>query len=618
VKKKFQRAFYVLQRWTNIGSYALFGSAFAAYCGPFLANWTERRLSAIPGGDSPVFVCILIGILAIALWQCNRLAGTQWNHLRWLLLYPPLPVAVILSFLFAPLWPAVSDREQVGSPIAWYYAGILSLSYAFLWLIQTVLEHIAQVIRVRILEKEMPPSSEGRTLDKLTNEDLRDWLNTELPIADERRDLFRAAEISERLLRRLDDGKNSIALQGAYGVGKTSIIQMAERRAYRKNRRFWFVKVSCWGFDNSAVIQREVLDQLVQRVGKRIDCFAIRGLPRNYVDAIAKDIGWLGIFKVLVSRHLSPLEQLQRFTPILGAAAHTVVVVIEDVDRNGRGFDLGDIQALLARFREVKGVSFVLSISTEQQIDFARLCEFVDVVPTLDEEQVLKIVHRVRAMCLDKFDDLLPDGVEQITADDDRYKVSSLFFTNFRLWAIALTNLLATPRALKFTLRRVTAVWEQMHGEVNIDLLLMASALRATASPVFSFLVENYTRIRQARDSRDSQYSLESEREKPVRQLKAEWEKLVTTEQFDVRNASVLMLHLLPEASIIIEANTNLSEKRQGLSGQRGTVYARRLFSEALGPSEVRDQTILKLMKAADDKAGLVGTCRDSRRIERR
>jgi hypothetical protein len=435
---------------------------------------------------------------------------------------------------------------------------------------------------------------------------LEEWLSTDLAINDERRDLFRAAEISERLLRRLKDGKNSIALQGAYGAGKTSVIQMAEGRAHRNRQRLWCVKVSCWGFDNSSVVQREALDQIVQCVGEKIDCFAIRGLPRNYIDAITKDGGWLGVFKIIISRHLSPLEQLQRFTPILGAVDHIVVVVVEDVDRNGRGFDLGDVQALLARFREVTGVSFILSISNEQQVDFARLCEFVDVVPTLDEEQALKIVHRVRAMCLDKFDDLLPDGLEQLTADDDRYRVSPLFFGDFRLWPLALAQLLATPRALKFTLRRVTAVWEQMHGEINIDLLIMSSALRATASPVFSFLVENYTRIRKARDSRDSTYSLESERDKPIQQLKADWEKLVATEKFDVRNASVLMLHVLPDAHVVTDVTTTPAEKRQGLSGRRGEAYARRLFSEALVPSEIRDQTILKLMKAADGKAGLV------------
>jgi len=179
-KSKRHRMFYILQRWTNIGLYALVGSAFVAYCGRFLADWTEKRLGAITGANSPAFLCVSIGILGIALWQCNRLAGARWNHLRWLLLYPPLPVAVVPSFLFAPLWPTISDHEQIGLPIAAYYAGILGVSYACFWLVQTLLGHLGRVIRARFFEGQMVPGWQCKTLDELTDEELREWLNTEL------------------------------------------------------------------------------------------------------------------------------------------------------------------------------------------------------------------------------------------------------------------------------------------------------------------------------------------------------------------------------------------------------------------------------------------------------
>src|SRR5437764_5566604 len=118
------------------------------------------------------------------------------------------------------------------------------------------MSHLGHVLHARVFERHAVPNWQGKTLDELTDGDLREWLDNELPIEDERRDLFRAAEISQRLLQRLDEGNNSIALQGAFGSGKTSIIQMAERRANWKRGPLWFVKVSCWGFDNSALIQR--------------------------------------------------------------------------------------------------------------------------------------------------------------------------------------------------------------------------------------------------------------------------------------------------------------------------------------------------------------------------
>ena len=80
---------------------------------------------------------------------------------------------------------------------------------------------------------------------------------------------------------------------------------------------------------------------------------------------------------------------------------------------------------------------------------------------------------------------------------------------------------------------------------------------------------------------------------------------MVSSERFDLRNASVLMRQLLPDTEIMLEVNTHTQEKRQGLSGPRGPIYFRRLFGETLGASETHDQTVLALMKAADDRAGL-------------
>ncbi|MBA2585795.1 MAG: hypothetical protein H0U99_04850 [Chthoniobacterales bacterium] len=320
----------------------------------------------------------------------------------------------------------------------------------------------------------------------------------------------------------------------------------------------------------------------------------------NYIDAISRDIGWLGIFRVFVSRHLSPLEELQRLSPILRSVGYDVVVVIEDVDRNGRNFDLSDIQALLARFKEVDGVSFVLTIANEQQVDFARICEFIEVVPTLDQEQTLRLIHRVRAMCLNRFDDLLPDAPAALTADDDRYSVASIFFGDFRYWQHALASLISNPRVLKFTLRRLVAAWQDLHGEVNIDLLLISSALRSAASPAFSFLVENYDRIRSAEKTLKSSDAIEAQREKPAEELRADWDRLLSKNVIDLRNVSVLILQLLPESTVFLDANTHTQPKRQPRRRVREKSCERNVTAVRVSRSNR-----FKLMKAADDQKGL-------------
>lgn len=605
-----ERVFFILQRWVDIGAYAFAGSAFFAYAGSSLASLGSATLLRLTSDNSTAAMYLSLVAAAVALWLCHKLIGARLQHVRWTVFFPPLPVAVILAVVAAPLWPVLRDEHHSTGGLSTADLLIAGGGYAAFWLIQLLLTEFGSTLHVAFCGRESKPHWEGKTIDELTDDELTDWLRSETPVDDERRDLFSVAGIVERLLQRLCSGRNSIALQGAYGAGKSSIARMAEQRAAAAQQPLWFVRVSCWGFDNSALVQREVLNQVTQRVGEHVDCFSIRGLPQNYLDAVSTEIGWVGIFGVFVNRRLSPLQELQRLSPVLRSVGRDVVVVIEDVDRNGRNFDLSDIQALLARFREVDGISFVLTIANEQQVDFARVCEFVEVVPPLEEQQTLKLVHRVRAMCLDRFDDALPDAIEPLTADDDRHSVASIFFGDFRYWQSALVTLISNPRALKFTLRRVVAAWGSLHGEVNIDLLLISSALRTAASPAFSFLVENYSRILSAKEARQSRHGFEAEKDKPAEALQADWKRLLAENPVDLRNVSVLILQLLPEAGVFLDANTHTQAKRQGLSGDRGAVYARRLFSETLQPSEFRDQTALRLMKAADDSAGLAELAR--------
>lgn len=441
----------------------------------------------------------------------------------------------------------------------------------------------------------------GKTIGELTAVELQEWLRNESPVD---LDLFGLAETAHRILQRLANGKNTVAVLGSFGAGKTSLVEMAEKRAFRERKPLWFVRISCWGFEDSSRVQQEVLSQVVKYVGNRVDCLGIRGLPNDYMDAVTKQVSWFGLLQSFASHKLSPLEQLQRLSPILRAIGLSVVVVIEDVDRNGRSFDLSHIQALLARFREVNGLSFVLAISAGQQFDFAKLCEFVEPVPTLTASEILKTVHKVRQLCLEHFaEDILPDELEPLTDADDRYDVHQIFYGDFQLWQNALTELLKTPRALKFTLRRVVEVWDGLHGEISIDLLIMSSVLREAASPAFSFLVENYRRIKSAASARSqSQFMRGVNCEKPTDDLRSEWKALVEKTDFNVRAAAVLMVNILPESKSIVDVETFSKQKKQGLSDTRWEAYARRLFGEGLKKDEAKDQHVLRLMQDVENQ----------------
>src|SRR5436190_7425590 len=92
---------------------------------------------------------------------------------------------------------------------------------------------------------------------------------------------------------------------------------------------------------------------------------------------------------------------------------------------------------------------------------------------------------------------------------------NDLFGRRGGAWPAALGDLLDTPRGLKFTLNAVMKTWERIHGEVDIDELIILSALRYRAGPVYSFLV------RRALDLRllGKQSSLETDKQEKQRQI---------------------------------------------------------------------------------------------------
>jgi len=188
----------------------------------------------------------------------------------------------------------------------------------------------------------------------ISDNTLKKWLEYEEAITDREYDLFEHAAVADRIVERLHQNKATIALQGHFGSGKTSVCRMAAVEADRKGLGLLFVFASCWGFEESTRTQKEVLKAILAVVGKEVDCLSIQRLPTNYINAISSHNRWLETLIQLGGRELNPLEQLQRLSPILEAIGKKIVVVIEDVDRSGNNSHINQIQAMLMQFREVK------------------------------------------------------------------------------------------------------------------------------------------------------------------------------------------------------------------------------------------------------------------------
>src|SRR6266487_122559 len=96
----------VLKRWRDILIYGLLGAIIATA----VATWLEQlviRYANKLSFDTTLSLGILVLIAAIVF---HKLAGTRLSHLRYLLAYPPLPVAVLIGLLLLLLIESVQSR----------------------------------------------------------------------------------------------------------------------------------------------------------------------------------------------------------------------------------------------------------------------------------------------------------------------------------------------------------------------------------------------------------------------------------------------------------------------------------------------------------------------------
>lgn len=600
-----------LLRWLDVLALGIVGSAVFTYTGRwFSAVFTEKitawlRPSSELGARlvSLAFAFTLIALL-------HRLARTSFGHLRHVLKYPPLPVAVMLGILLAPacpMWLRPSSSFHVLLPAAATAAGI----YFLFWLaqvgVQQLWHRLERVDHAEATEPNRPTPS------KISDEDLKQWLKREEAVAKRAWDLFGHAVIAERLVDRLLQEESTIALQGEYGSGKSSICSMAAAEAKRRGAGLIFVRASCWGFENAAAAQKRVLEAILAEVGREVDCVSLRQLPADYLDAVASHVGGFKSLLQFGTRERSPVEQLQRLSPKLAAIRRKLVLVVEDVDRTGEDFDVGRIQSLLMQFREVRGLSFILAISPSQQIDFAKLCDHLESVPALSRGQILRLIHQVRELAQREHPaGILLNQLDPLVAEDDNYRIFDQHLEYHWPWQLSLCGVLNRPRLLKHALRRTLDAWSRLHGEVHLDVLISVAALRTGAPEAFTFLCERYPLFAAAMKSPDSHLRDEA-RIKFKEDLNAEWQKLVATGRFDARAVAGLLKDVLPStaaATGLTGAHTVIHQSPQ--SERRGEIYAQRLFTERRETGEISDQRLLSLMRRSGSEPQAVRELADA------
>ncbi len=585
----------IFKRWLDVSGYSIFG-LLGFPLGQLILSDTSWLGKALGSLFEPVHVPFIELAPAVALlgW-IHWIIGFRFQHLSYTLRYPPLPMAVLGTILLAFVWTASHHPPAANAAL-----GAALLSYALIVTAVGIARRFARhgAERRDLTTGKVQPTEPNSS--EIAFEAILDWMAREEPTFDPDHDLFRLNSRTGRILKYLTDPKRkTVGIVGRFGCGKTTLANLVKGAAAASSGgpKLWFTAVSCWGLDSASAAPEAVLKQVVSCLAQRVDCFSLQGMPARYAGALSKASHYLDLILSFLGS-TTPEAQLRKVTPLLEASDARLVVVVEDSDRTGSTFDVSHIEALLQRMRDVPGLCFVVTAGPDSKIDFARLCDHTEYIPELGDEAILTLVDRTRRFCSEKFPDdidarpyrdfsgMKPDGKAALTAARGD-------------WEIEMCRVIATPRNLKATLRRFLEAWEVLHGEVDMDELLIATCLRVCAPSVFSFLMRRHDQFHRAREG-GSQQS-----DSLAHPIMSEWNEL-TGKDIDLRGVAQLLQVLCSASQVLFQVHPpQRIHSAQSFSSPQRSVYRERIFSEALQEGGISDQAVLRaIMNAKKNQPG--------------
>jgi hypothetical protein len=171
--------------------FAFIGSIFALYMSPVATHWSAASLEDATQHNLISFY-VLSGLLClVCLSLIHGFARFRLQQARWFT-YPPLPVAVVIGFLLAAIWPSRAEWIAAIPHIEPSIAIIIAIGYGLYWVLSTSAVAAVHALRRHIESADDAPDTptDSRpTLEALTDEQLSAWFAREQPISSPREDL---------------------------------------------------------------------------------------------------------------------------------------------------------------------------------------------------------------------------------------------------------------------------------------------------------------------------------------------------------------------------------------------------------------------------------------------
>jgi hypothetical protein len=400
--------------------------------------------------------------------------------------------------------------------------------------------------------------------------------------------MFRHRPLALRIAKTVGSDSRSVALLGQFGAGKSSILNTVRAELDASNPTVVVASLDAWAVPSPEDVPRLALNQIVSALDRYVDTTELRRLPVSYQRlAAAEPTGRLAS-ALGIEVGSDSVAELERLNPILEALDANLVLIVEDVERAGDEFDTRHLARLLWALRSVGRSSFVLAVDpAHARLDFPKLCDTIELVPPLDVKRAADILTAAYAHWSTQHSDIGPhtarDRSDKLQLEYARQggMLDYMRRTGRDTPLDALVELLQTPRSLKHVLRRVDDTWQHLHGEAELDDIVIVSALRHGAQPAYEFLVMD----------------IDAARHKPAdillrtKAVKAEWDALI--QKLPSGPAVQKLVDLMGIEQLSTARFSGSKDSPQGVHISEPVDYFRRIVAGELAPGEIPDQQVL-------------------------
>lgn len=599
-------------RWLAIAGYAIVGCVAAEPLSKLIRGSVTTLLGRTLLSQPSyliwaIWTAEIVGVVMCVSWLRPRFSHFK-NALRW----PPALVAAVMGYLlYCGLFLVTSGRGGSG----WELLAIPPVCLVGTVIVTCMLK-LACATPSPVADKvQADDPISGRDVDVKFER----WLKRHDAIKDVLEDEFGTAVQSRLIVSALGERRESegsqmqrtIAVVGRFGVGKTSVIQMAESILRGSQPlRYIFSYSSCWGFEDSTRAQEAILQACVERLAEECDCNHLNPLPGHYRDAVKETGGWLKPMFIVATGSLLPDAQLRKFTPVLASLDAHLVIVIEDLDRVGPEFDSTKIVAMLHQLRRIERVSFIVAIGQPPPIDLAKVVDDVVYLEPLSPERALEFVDSMRTRLLvdPNYVDpelLREDPLRGTTHRNRPPRLAGRHATDvMQIWARGpihewtkdLGQLVSAARTLKSVLTDYRQRWLAVLGEVDPDELLIAVSLRHATPSIYQFVIDHVAELRELDDLRTSHSNDKDTLIKLIRErLTPRWNRAVANTPMLHDTAAILIAELLPGFLAVDKIRPWGGNRRaQSVAGSRGLEYVSRIHTGSVLGEALSDQSVLK------------------------